>query len=270
MIGPGIRTPPADCILGVDLGAPQGMHVDWKALRLAGVSFAILRTTDGVHDVDSTFARNADACDELEIPWGTYSVHEPYVPARAPEQVANLLRTLGDRRPTLPVFCDWELGGHRRPTELFESVDAWCEAIVAANLGLVPAVYTSPAFVDQLNALDGVPGPHPKLQRLKRWLLWLAHYTQAFTKLPRTPVPWIGAPFIWQASGDHFVKVDGRLVLCCKNYSSLPGTDIAVDVDLYRGTLEQLLADVDAYRASLLPTEDEPPSAASPVAQRAP
>jgi len=239
--GPGLRTPPADHLLGVDLGEPQG-RVNVAALVDAGCDFVIIRATQGLHDIDKEAERTAAACIAELLPFTFYGVLCPYPVPQAEAQARHFLELSKGYPLAIPPALDFELSKGRTAVELFEAGRIWCET-VEAELGKPTMVYTSPAFVEQLDKLDGVDGPHPELVRLAERRLWLAHYTGDFARGPRTPVPWSGAPWVWQGSGNHYTKLpSGERVLCSPNYSTLPGGSVEVDVNLFAGDLSELLA----------------------------
>lgn len=233
MSGPGLRTPPADHLLGVDVGFPQGDRVDWQALVDGGCSFAILRGAGGSAGEDPTFQRNATECVRLGIPFGVYGVHKALGDGAA--EARHLLDVAGGYPAQLGFWCDWELSAGAGPLQLFAAVGTWCDAVEAA--GELAGIYTGPSFVEVLDKLDGFPGPHPLLRALAPRPLWLAHYTGSFDRPPRTPAPWM-AWRLWQASGNHFVA--GKL--CSPNYSTIPGTSTEIDANLFEGSLSELLA----------------------------
>lgn len=244
MSGPGLRQPPAGYMLGVDVGSPQGLGVDWPALAAAGCAFAVLRICWGVGRIDPTFIRNVRGCASASIPWGVYAGHtadrmgQPTAEADGRAEAQHLLQLLDGRRPALGAWCDWEIGGGS-PLDHYRAVRAWCETVEAAGLGA--GIYTGPSFVAQMDRLDG-PGMRPELQALASRPLWCAHYTGSFERPPRCPAPWTRVT-IWQGSGNHYTRdAAGRRVLCSPNYSTIPGTSTEIDVNLFAGTLPELLA----------------------------
>jgi lysozyme len=216
---------PDGWIAGVDVGRSQGI-VNVAALAAAGASFVYVRATDGLHDVDGQEARTVAACDASGIPYGLYSVIEPYGTGEAEAQEAHFA-SIARLAPgaTLPPALDFELGKGRGAIDLFGAAVAWCEAC-ERTLGRAPIVYAGPAFLLQLEALGG-PVAMALATRLARWPLWVAHYTGSLSKPPRVPAPWQDWT-LWQASGDRGV--------------SLPGGHGWVDLDVYRGTIEELQA----------------------------
>lgn len=247
MTAPGLRTPPDGYLIGVDVGVPQGARLDWDWLRDAGCSFAILRVAWGVGKLDTTFARNLAECERVGIPWGVYQGHtadlggQPTPFADGVNEARYLLAILGGDVPPIGAWVDWETGGGS-PVGHYQALEAWCETIAAA--GVRPGIYTGPAFVAQMDRLDG-PGMRPELCALAPRPIWLAHYTGDFRKRPRVVAPWSGEPYLWQASGNHFTRnAAGDQVLCSPNYSTartLDGADVEVDANLFHGTIAEML-----------------------------
>jgi lysozyme len=215
---------PPGWIAGVDLGRAQG-DVDAEALAAAGVAFAFVRATDGLHDVDPELERTAAALTRVGIPWGPYGVHEPYAPEQAQGQAENFVARVRDLGAALPPALDFELGRGRSAVDLLTSACAWCD-VVEEELGRPPIVYCGPAFVLQLEALGGAPAL-ALAARLAQRPLWVAHYTGSLSKPPRVPAPWQDWA-VWQVSGDGGV--------------TLPGGRGWVDLDVYRGSVGELAA----------------------------
>ena len=93
-------------------------------------------------------------------------------------------------------------------------------------------VYASPGFVEQLSLLGGAATHELLAQLASQSPLVVAHYTGDFKRLPKVPDFWDDWS-IWQASGNAKVS---------PNYATLPGTNTVVDVDLFRGTVQDFLA----------------------------
>jgi lysozyme len=210
-------------LLGVDLGAPQGLDVDWPALKANGVAFAWLRCTDGEHDVDPTFARNASECVRLALPFGVYGVLEPYGSARAAAQADHLLGVAKGSGATLPPWMDFELARGLTALQALMSAVMWRDDVQKA-IGFSPIVYAGPAFIAQLERLGGAPA-FTEAQELALSPLAVAHYTTATR--PLIPAPWTDWT-IWQRQGNGGAQ--------------LPGLSVDVDVDWYRGSVDELVA----------------------------
>lgn len=230
-VGPATSAPghslpilPDNWIAGVDLGRAQGV-VDAPAIVSAGISFAWVRLADGLHDIDPQAHATARACLDAGLPFGWYGVIEPYGAEHAEQQARHFLDAMGsDSGATLPPACDFELGKGRSATDLFASAERWCDVVGEADRA--PILYAGPAFLLQLEQLGGDPA-RAMVARLASRPLWVAHYTGSLAKPPRVPAPWQDWA-VWQVSGDGGV--------------SLPGGRGWVDLDVFRGSVDDLAA----------------------------
>lgn len=218
-----LPTPPAGWLLLLDVGRDQG-RIDVPALAAAGVSGLWVRATDGEHDVDPRYLETAASCVREGMPFGCYGVLEPYGLQRATAQAGHFVALAGNTGATLPPMLDFELARGVSASVALASAVAWRDDVEEA-LGRTPMVYAGPAFMLQLEQLAGQAGAGSAVA-LARSPLAVAHYTGAVTRPPRVPPPW-GDWCVWQASGDGAAKLPS-------------GAD--VDVDYFRGTVEELVA----------------------------
>jgi|HubBroStandDraft_3_1064219.scaffolds.fasta_scaffold00080_21 GH25 family lysozyme M1 (1,4-beta-N-acetylmuramidase) len=218
-------------IFGVDVSASQGV-IDPKALAGAGCSFVYAKATDGINSTDKCWHDNAVVLTGFEdMPWGAYGVLEPYGIDKAEEQAQHFLTETLKFKQTLPPWLDLELAQGLKASDVVSSAIKWRDCVQQA-IGRSVMVYASPAFVEQLSLLGGAP-THALLAQLAAGSpLAVAHYTGDFKWLPKVPDFWDDY-VIWQTSGGRKQS---------PNYATLPGTDIDVDVDLFRGTPSDLLA----------------------------
>ncbi len=228
-------TPPADWIFGIDTSTSQG-RLDVPALLELDVSFVIAKASDGEGDVDSQWPATAMSCSAHGMPLGAYGVLEDYGIARARGQAQHFVETVRDADLSLPPVLDFELcrGGLERATaehaaDLLASARAWVEH-VEAELGRRVLVYTYPSFFSVLVKRAGAAAAEDVVELGAR-PLWVAHYTQTYVQPPTVPLPWTGWE-IWQASGDANI---------CRNAARLPGSGRVVDIDFFRGTVDELL-----------------------------
>jgi len=216
---------PAGWIMGVDTSRAQGV-LDAPLLVRAGVSFLFAKATDGINSTDPQWARTVAACQAAGLPVGGYGVLEPYGRAKVELQALHFAATLKAAGPLdLPPVCDFELAAGQSGLDALASAAAWCD-LVEASLGRRVILYTGPAFFDLLARYAG-PSGDAITARLATRPLWIAHYGRALTRGPNVPRAWSDWT-IWQASGDDGAKI--------------PGTKRAIDVDYFRGTIEDLIA----------------------------
>jgi lysozyme len=234
----GFPRAPEGQIYGIDTSASQG-RLDVAALKAAGCSFIIAKATDGLHSVDAEWWHTPGACAAAGMPLGAYHVLEPYPSSQASAQAKHfveLLRAAGVPLD-LPPMLDFELVHQGAGTaDLCTAARIWLDEVESA-LGREAMVYTGPAFVAALDRYDGWPGPHPDLVRVASRRLVLAHYTGADDRMPHVALPWLDW-WIWQRSG-NLRRPDGSIM--CPNAAQLPGTHVDVDLDVFRGTVDELL-----------------------------
>lgn len=205
-------------VLGVDVSEHQ-QTVDWQAVRDAGVEFAMLRVgfrgmTEGLLNVDSTFAQNYQGATEAGLRVGVYFFSQAVTEQEAREEAAFVLDALEGRQLQYPVAFDWEtpipseelpaedLRAHNIPGETVTACAlAFCQEVEAA--GYSACVYTNKDMA--YNAFD--------LTRLGDYPLWYAEYQ---------PAPSLYYGFrIWQYSAEGTVPgIEGSvdLNLCFEPY----------------------------------------------------
>jgi lysozyme len=191
-------------IEGIDVSAMQGL-VDWNKVKAAGVSFAILKATEGVDFVDKMFAQHVAGARAAGMPFGAY--HYLHVrkgrPQDADKQAEQFCDIYLKSGCTLLPALDCEETGNKGCTfdEWLIAIRMWV-AHVEKRLGIKPVIYTYPGFWSGL-------GPAAwKADDLAECKLWIAHYTPA--PHPSVPKPWTGW-FMWQYAADAGVigRVDG-------------------------------------------------------------
>lgn len=164
-------------IKGIDVSTWNGT-VDWKAVKQAGVAFAIIRAGFGntVSQKDNKFVGNMNGALNEGIPVGVYwfsyarSVEEAKVEAKACMEVVKPYKS----RITYPVFFDFEYDSEEYAKNAGTTVDAryvtdvtkaFCEEMAAG--GYTAGYYTNQDYYK--NKL------YP--EELGDYELWLADYT---------------------------------------------------------------------------------------------
>ncbi|HEV7558291.1 MAG TPA: GH25 family lysozyme [Kofleriaceae bacterium] len=216
-------SPPPDCEVGpttrgIDVSYYQDV-IDWTKVRDAGVAFAFIRVSDSTLVDDPMFERNWAAAKKAGVLRGAYQFFRPDDDVRAQ---ADLLVDAIARDPgELPPVIDVEVDGGKRPDEIAKRVRAWL-ARVHKRLGVEPIVYTGPAF--WRDSVGGADVGHS---------LWIAHYTE---QCPMVPAPWTTWTY-WQYS----------------EFGSVPGIRGRVDLDVFRGTLDELQS---SGRVAMMPANN--------------
>ena len=230
-----IPTPPDGWLVGVDISDNQGI-VDGEALARAGVTFAWIKVSDGLHDGERHAAENARRLQGAGVLVGFYGVLEPYGVAAVEGQVLNFTRRIRETGivPDLAPWCDFELAAGQTGLAALTSAAEWCDLTEAAT-GRGPILYTGPAFYSTLSRMAGHAGLSV-LERLAHRPICLAHYGRSIEEGPAVPASRKGWD-LWQYSGDPAPA--GQKA---RPWSTLPGTTIPVDVDFFRGDLAALRA----------------------------
>ena len=86
---------------GIDVSEHNGI-IDWKAIKRAGVEFAIIRSSYGHFVEDQQFRRNVKECERYKIPYGLY--HYSYVAndAQMREEASGFIRLCKTCKPSYP------------------------------------------------------------------------------------------------------------------------------------------------------------------------
>lgn len=146
---------------GIDVSSYQG-KIDWQRVK-PHIDFAILRCgwgNDSRRQDDVYFERNANACTELNIPYGVYLYSYATNLDDARSEVMHTLRLIKDKKLEYPVFLDVEA---RRmmslpKSELTEIVKFYCEEMERNGyyVGIYGSLdrFNSNLDSDELDAFD--------------------------------------------------------------------------------------------------------------------
>lgn len=211
--------------------------IDAVKVKGAGIGFLIAKATQGVLFVDPQFSRTWDSCKLAGLTHGAYHFFEARADGAA--QAKHFLDTLdsvgaiqsgtgfprsGDIRAVVDVEYDSLKGWHGTKDSLIGNLKKLVDTLTQ-KYGHHPILYTSPGFIGEWLDDSFVSCP-----------LWVARYGKPGTVLPGpgSVLPWLNWA-IWQRSpgeeGGHIV----------------PGISASVDVDVFRGT-------VDDFNKSLVTT----------------
>lgn len=203
------RTPERHAVHGLDVSRWQSA-IDWPTARAAGISFAFIKATEGVEEIDPMFETHWAGAGRAGVPRAAY--HFYYFCAPAAEQarwfIANVPRVGGG----LPHVLDMEWNPHSPTCRLRppgQEVRAQAETfldILEAHYGVRPILYTTVDFWEQ----TGIG----QLPRTRFWVRSVAAH-------PSERYPGTIWDF-WQYTGTGYV----------------PGVAGKVDINVFHGTLE--------------------------------
>ena len=154
---------------GIDISRAQEKF-NFTAAISAGVKFVIIRAGIG-RDEDTYFRRNVEQCRKLGIDFGCYW----YVTATDSEeldrQINACIKTIGDEKPSYPVFCDMEEQRQIDNLTSKERTDMALEFCDRLNkAGLPSGVYANPAWLESY---------YQKERIVEKRDIWLAHWTES-------------------------------------------------------------------------------------------
>ncbi len=92
---------------GIDVSKWQG-NIDWSAVKKAGYTFAIIRSSARNNYIDPCLEQNVKGCEENGIDYGFYHYSYALTVKQAIAEADFFLKTIGKYRPTMPVYFDIE------------------------------------------------------------------------------------------------------------------------------------------------------------------
>ncbi len=135
---------------GIDVSRYQGT-IDWKKVKAAGISFAIIRLgyrgyETGSLNLDESFEQNIKGATEAGIDVGVYFFSQAITEKEAIEEADFVLAHIGKYKLTYPVVFDWEvIGGSDARTDnmdtniLCQAAAAFCKKV--SDAGYKPMIY---------------------------------------------------------------------------------------------------------------------------------
>ena len=219
--------------LGVDVSHYDGT-INWTNVKSSGISFAWAKATEGVSIPDAYFSINAVNAKAAGVCIGAY--HFAHPEDNTPSAEANYFWSVagnyikGDGLSIQPVL-DYETftAPNNIPvgaTSYADWANQWCNAIVskaaAAGVAVIPVIYTATGSGGACNLDSSVA----------QWNSWIA---QPDNGNPQTGNPW----------EDGGCEEWGSGVWTAWQYSwvgSVPGITGAVDLDVFNGTSNQMVA----------------------------
>lgn len=253
----------AKYIKGIDVALWEP-NIDWAKVRAQGIRFAFIKASQADFG-DPLFDSHWVGAKQAGILRGAYHFLDPKVDARI--QAVTFLRKVKLEPGDLPPVLDLEelivntpgnskkgLKGSRHSkgkkgskdgkpdkaqnlipnSQIISSAEVWLSR-VKAETGRAPIIYSAPFFLqDRVCGADGKPP-----QWAGNHILWIANYLNHELQdndLPLQPKGWPNWTF-WQHSDRG--RLDGVMN---KEGTQLTG----VDLNFYRGTLEELYALADS------------------------
>lgn len=188
----GIRIPRNYSVHGIDVSAYQG-KIDWTLVKSMSedsvhISFAYIKATEGIAQVDPYFQRNWRECPKAGIICGAYHFFRPQ--KSGSWQAKFFLQTVRIERGDLPMMVDVETLDGTSPAKMREELNSFL-AYVKRKTRVKPVIYSGLSFYNDY--LRGFYDTYP---------LWLAHYYHPELKLKNSS-KWS----FWQHSGK--AKVNG-------------------------------------------------------------
>ena len=194
-------------VKGIDISRAQEPF-DFTAAVSAGVKFVIIRA--GIRtDEDTYFRRNVEQCRKLGIDFGCYW----YVTATDSEeldrQINACVKTIGDEKPSYPVFCDMEEQRQIDNLTSKERTDMALEFCDRLNkAGLPSGVYANPAWLESYYQKERIVGKRD---------IWLAHWTES----PDYPSRYDYGQKMWQWGIDSIGNTDVDGDICFVDYPAI-------------------------------------------------
>ena len=192
---------------GIDISRAQEQF-DFTAAVSAGVKFVIIRA--GIRtDEDTYFRRNIEQCRKLGIDFGCYW----YVTATDREeldrQINACIKTIGDEKPSYPVFCDMEEQRQIDNLTSKERTDMALEFCDRLNkAGLPSGVYANPAWLESYYQKERIVGKRD---------IWLAHWTES----PDYASGYDYGQKMWQWGVDSIGNTDVDGDICFVDYPAI-------------------------------------------------
>ncbi|MGL4498730.1 MAG: GH25 family lysozyme [Planktothrix sp.] len=160
-------------IRGIDVSDYQP-KVDWQAVARSGISFAIIKSTEGESFVCQVFAQYWEQAKANGLIRGAYHFFRP--DSDPIKQAYHFLKTVKLQDGDLPPVLDIETMGTVDTKTLCDRAAQWID-VMEKETGFRPIIYTYPGFWQKLNTT-----------RFSDYPLWIAHYTTA--EQPIIPGGW--------------------------------------------------------------------------------
>lgn len=194
-------------IKGIDISRAQEQF-DFTAAVSAGVKFVIIRAGIG-RDEDTYFSRNIEQCRKLGIDFGCYWYVTATDTAELDRQINACVKTIGDEKPSYPVFCDMEEQRQIDNLTSKERTDMALEFCDRLNkAGLPSGVYANPAWLESYYQKERIVGKRD---------IWLAHWTES----PDYASRYDYGQKMWQWGIDNIAGKDVDGDICFVDYPAI-------------------------------------------------
>ena len=194
-------------IKGIDISRAQEQF-DFTAAASAGVKFVIIRA--GIRtDEDTYFRRNIEQCRKLGIDFGCYWYVTATDTAELDRQINACIKTIGDEKPSYPVFCDMEEQCQIDNLTSKERTDMALEFCDRLNkAGLPSGVYANPSWLESYYQKERIVGKRD---------IWLAHWTES----PDYASRYDYGQKMWQWGIDNIAGKDVDGDICFVDYPAI-------------------------------------------------
>lgn len=215
--------------LGVDVWEGS-LEINEPEFRKGGVEFIAIRINDmnGGHHKDTGFDKQwNESADFIRFP---YAVYNPWVSGSA--NYAYFRSILPQGVTTVALDVEVKYTGYS-PTTYAREVEACIKLMRGA--GIAPIIYTGGGFIYLLSYWLNYPEywwaryPYSMYPEDATTLTWtqLHDKIKALTWYPAASSVIPGPCALWQCSGDRFI---------------LPGTSRTTDINIFNGTVEEMIA----------------------------
>ena len=192
---------------GIDVSQWNG-DINWATVKNTDVDYAIIRCGYGMNQTnqdDPKWKRNADACTQYNIPFGTYLYSYADTVEKAKSEAQHVLRLVKGYNLTYPIYYDLEETSVRNSvskSQIAQIAKAFCDTIEAA--GYRVSIYANTDWFT--NYLTD--------PMFNNWNKWVAQYNYRCT--------YAGSYTMWQ----------------CTSSGSVNGISGAVDLNMDFGTVD--------------------------------
>ena len=189
---------------GIDVSTHQGT-IDWDEVAGAGLSFAIIKATQGRSEAtaglrnftDSKFKRNITEAHRIGLRVGVYHYLTAKTVGEAMEEAEYFLSVIEPYKPLIDLWAVVDVESKYLPkdkTLLTQIVNTFCSRVTSA--GMQPMVYTNPDFLKN------------RLNDISYWPLWLALWRK------KTNVPTVKdypSMKLWQWGSEAISGISGNV-----------------------------------------------------------